>query len=88
MMVMDELNADIARLKQSLAKAREQLNRSPQTNEQVFSPVSSCEGVCNAGNGAHAGYGKQWIETLKAAIEVIPDPLADVGASRDHPERR
>jgi integrase len=24
---------------------------------------------------SHAGYGKQWIETLKAAIEVIPDPL-------------
>jgi len=29
----------------------------------------------HAGKGAHAGYGKQWIETLKAAIEVIPDPL-------------
>jgi len=31
----------------------------------------------------HAGYGKQWIETLKAAIEVIPDPLHAVkdGAS-------
>ena len=26
---------------------------------------------------AHAGYGQQWIGTLKAAIEVIPDPLAD-----------
>jgi hypothetical protein len=30
----------------------------------------------HAGKGAHAGYRKQWIETLKAAIEVIPDPLA------------
>ena len=32
---------------------------------------------------SHAGYGKQWIETLKAAIEVIPDPLHGVkdGAS-------
>jgi hypothetical protein len=36
MMVMDELNADIARLKQSLAEAREQLNRSPQTNERTW----------------------------------------------------
>jgi hypothetical protein len=24
---------------------------------------------------SHAGYGKQWIETLKAAIEIIPNPL-------------
>jgi integrase len=31
----------------------------------------------HARKGAHAGYGKQWIETLKAAIECIPDPLAD-----------
>jgi integrase len=32
---------------------------------------------------SHAGYGKQWIETLKAAIELIPDPLHAVkdGAS-------
>jgi hypothetical protein len=32
---------------------------------------------------SNAGYGKQWIETLKAAIEVIPDPLHAVkdGAS-------
>ena len=28
----------------------------------------------HSGKGAHAGYGKQWIETLKAAIEVIPNP--------------
>jgi integrase len=37
----------------------------------------------HSGKGAHAGYGKQWIETLKAAIEVIPDPLHAVkdGAS-------
>jgi hypothetical protein len=29
----------------------------------------------HSGKGAHAAYGKQWIETLKAAIEVIPDPI-------------
>jgi hypothetical protein len=29
----------------------------------------------HAGKGAHAGYGRQWIETLKAAIEIIPNPL-------------
>jgi integrase len=29
----------------------------------------------HAGKGAHAGYGKQWIETLKAAIEIITNPL-------------
>jgi integrase len=35
----------------------------------------------HAGKGAHAGYGKQWIETLKAAIEVIPNPFeAPLGA--------
>jgi integrase len=26
-------------------------------------------------NGAHAGYGKRWTETLKAAIEIIPNPI-------------
>ena len=26
-------------------------------------------------NGAHAGYGKRWSETLKAAIEIIPNPI-------------
>jgi hypothetical protein len=26
----------------------------------------------HARKGAHAGYGNQWIETLKAAIEIIP----------------
>jgi hypothetical protein len=31
----------------------------------------------HARKGAHAGYGKQWIETLKATIEVIPNPLGD-----------
>ena len=29
----------------------------------------------DAGKGAHAGYGEQWIEALKAAIEIIPNPL-------------
>src|ERR1700751_5479129 len=28
----------------------------------------------HAGKGAHAGYGKRWFETLKAAVEVIPNP--------------
>ena len=31
--------------------------------------------VGHAGKDVHAGYGKQWIETLKAAIEVIPNPF-------------
>ncbi len=30
----------------------------------------------HAGKGAHAGYGKRRFETLKAAVEVIPNPLA------------
>jgi hypothetical protein len=30
----------------------------------------------HAGSGTHAGYGERWIETLKAAIEVIPNPLS------------
>jgi hypothetical protein len=30
----------------------------------------------HAGKGAHAGYGKRWFETLKAAVEVIPNPLS------------
>ena len=29
----------------------------------------------HTGKGAHAGYGKRWFETLKAAVEVIPNPL-------------
>jgi hypothetical protein len=29
----------------------------------------------HAGRGSHAGYGKHWFETLKAAVEVIPNPL-------------
>jgi hypothetical protein len=28
----------------------------------------------HAGKGPHAGYGKRWFETLKAAVEVIPNP--------------
>ena len=31
----------------------------------------------HAKKGSHAGYGKRWFETLKAAVEVIPNPLAD-----------
>jgi hypothetical protein len=30
----------------------------------------------HAGKRAHAGYGKRWFETLKAAVEVIPNSLA------------
>jgi hypothetical protein len=41
----------------------------------------------HAGKDVHAGYGKQWIETLKAAIEVIPNPfLSATGQRRDCPE--
>jgi integrase len=29
----------------------------------------------HAGKGWHAGYGKHWYETLKSAVEVIPNPL-------------
>jgi hypothetical protein len=29
----------------------------------------------HACKGAHVGYGKRWFETLKAAVEVIPNPL-------------
>ena len=29
----------------------------------------------HASKGAHAGYGKRWFETLKFAVEVIPNPL-------------
>jgi hypothetical protein len=38
--------------------------------------------LCNAAKRAHGGYGKQWFETLKAAVEVIPNPLA--GAKKVH----
>jgi integrase len=31
----------------------------------------------HAGKGAHAGYGKRWIEELRLAIETIPNPLAN-----------
>ena len=29
----------------------------------------------HAGKGSHDGYGKHWFETLKKAVEVIPNPL-------------
>ena len=32
--------------------------------------------VMSIHQGAHAGYGKRWFERLKAAVEVIPNPLA------------
>jgi hypothetical protein len=38
----------------------------------------------HAGKDVHSGYGKQWIETLKAAIEIIPNPLADEDAPLAH----
>jgi hypothetical protein len=37
----------------------------------------------HAGKRAHAGYGEQWFETLKAAIEFIPNPLA--GSTSEEP---
>jgi hypothetical protein len=30
----------------------------------------------HAGKNVHAGYGKQWIKTLKAAVEIIPNPAS------------
>jgi hypothetical protein len=39
------------------------------------------EGACGnyllgqAGKDVHAGYGEQWLKTLKAAIEIIPNAL-------------
>jgi hypothetical protein len=36
----------------------------------------------HAGKGAHAGYGKRWFETLKAAVEVIPNPLAGSASAK------
>jgi hypothetical protein len=33
------------------------------------------EGICSAGKEVHAGYDEQWIKTLKAAVEIIPNPL-------------
>jgi hypothetical protein len=44
---------------------------SPAVNEDVERYLTG-----HARKGAHAGYGKQWIETLKAAIQVILDPLS------------
>ena len=29
----------------------------------------------HAKKGSHDGYGKHWFETLKRAVEVIPNPL-------------
>jgi len=46
------------------------LDGSPAVKEDIERYLSG-----HAGNGAHAGYGKQWIETLKRAVEMIPDPL-------------
>ena len=40
----------------------------------------------HAGKGAHAGYGKRWFETLKAAVEVIPNPLE--GSVSEEPVRQ
>ena len=39
-----------------------------------------------AGKGAHAGYGKRWFETLKAAVEVIPNPLAGSISEKSIPQ--
>jgi hypothetical protein len=32
--------------------------------------------LAHAGKDVQAGYGEQWIKTLKAAIEIIPNPLS------------
>ena len=40
----------------------------------------------HAGKGAHAGYGKRWFETLRAAVEVIPNPLE--GSVSEEPIRQ
>lgn len=45
-------------------------NGSPAVKEDIERYLSG-----HAGSGAHAGYGRQWIETLKRAVEVIPNPL-------------
>ena len=29
----------------------------------------------HAGKDVHAGYGEQWIKTLKAAVEIIHNPI-------------
>jgi hypothetical protein len=36
------------------------------------------KGTCLAtpGKDVHAGHGEQWIKTLKAANEIIPNPLS------------
>jgi hypothetical protein len=58
-------------------------NGCPYSAESVANPSYSHKGysVRTPGKGAHAGYGKQWIETLKATIEVFPNPFeAPLGA--------
>jgi hypothetical protein len=48
--------------------------------------ITRCQrGYRHAGKGAHAGYGRRWFETLKAAVEVIPNPLE--GSVRKEPIR-
>jgi hypothetical protein len=43
---------------------------SPAVNEDVERYL-----LGHAGKDVHAGYGEQWIKTLKAAIEIILNPL-------------
>jgi hypothetical protein len=38
----------------------------------------------HAGKDVHAGYGEPWLKTLKAAIEIIPNPpQAPIDAAAD-----
>ncbi len=55
----------------------------PDGSPAVKEDVERDNSLGHAGKGAHAGYGKQWFETLKAAVEVIPNPLA--GCVREEP---
>jgi hypothetical protein len=43
----------------------------PDGSPAVKEDVERCL-LGHAGKDVHAGYGKQWIETLKAAIEITP----------------
>jgi hypothetical protein len=45
---------------------------------QASREIKVCRRTCSAmpEKDVHAGYGEQWIKTLKAAIEMIPNPLS------------
>src|SRR5690242_11648982 len=98
MMVMDELNADIARLKQSLAEAREQLNRSPQTTAPiVFMPDIAAGSSLVTGLCASAALAKATSVAARVRIRGVlmrhappgtcPSPC-DKGDGSDRPNAR